>query len=219
MNGTDTQVVLASASPRRAELLEQLRIRFLKVQPDVDESAGPGEQALDLVRRLAVVKAAAVEQLLRSGLPGSGLPGSGLPGSGLPGAGLPVLAADTLVVIDGLALGKPVSRSDALAMLARLSGRAHEVLTAVAVAGPEGIQSEVSRSTVRFRTISADAARRYWATGEPVDKAGAYAIQGIGAVFVDRLEGSYSGVMGLPLAETERLLSEAGVDCWRHRGP
>ena len=209
MNGTDTQVVLASASPRRAELLEQLRIRFLKVQPDVDESAGPGEQALDLVRRLAVVKAAAVEQLLRSGLPGSGLPG----------AGLPVLAADTLVVIDGLALGKPVSRSDALAMLARLSGRAHEVLTAVAVAGPEGIQSEVSRSTVRFRTISADAARRYWATGEPVDKAGAYAIQGIGAVFVDRLEGSYSGVMGLPLAETERLLSEAGVDCWRHRGP
>ena len=209
MNGTDTQVVLASASPRRAELLEQLRIRFLKVQPDVDESAGPGEQALDLVRRLAVVKAAAVEQLLRSGLPGSGLPG----------AGLPVLAADTLVVIDGLALGKPVSRSDALAMLARLSGRAHEVLTAVAVADPEGIQSEVSRSTVRFRTISADAARRYWATGEPVDKAGAYAIQGIGAVFVDRLEGSYSGVMGLPLAETERLLSEAGVDCWRHRGP
>ncbi|TVS17152.1 MAG: septum formation inhibitor Maf [Gammaproteobacteria bacterium] len=204
MSGTDAQIVLASASPRRAELLEQLRIRFLKLAPEVDESAHHGEQPLDLVRRLAVAKAAAVQQLLQSGLPGSGLP---------------VLAADTLVIIDGLALGKPASRGDALAMLARLSDRAHQVLTAVAVAGPERIQSEVSRSTVRFRAISADAAARYWATGEPVDKAGSYAIQGIGAVFVDRLEGSYSGVMGLPLAETERLLSEAGVDCWRHRGP
>lgn len=202
MSATDAQIVLASGSPRRGELLEQIGIRYLKVVPDVDESPRAGETPVNVVRRLAVSKAATGRDMLTS-----------LPG----GVGLPVLAADTLVVIDGTVLGKPVDRQDALAMIGRLSGRTHEVLSAVAVATHAGIQSEVSRSTVRFRVIGAEEAARYWATGEPADKAGSYAIQGIGAVFVDRLEGSYSGVVGLPLAATERLLAAAGVDCWLHR--
>ena len=197
MNDSAAQVVLASASPRRAELLAQLKIRFTRVIPEVDESARPGESVGDLVRRLAWSKAIA--------------------GAELAGVALPVLGADTLVAVDGLPLGKPADRADALAMLALLSGRAHEVLSAVAVVNGGSIQAEVSRSTVVFRPITMVEAARYWDTGEPRDKAGAYAIQGIGSVFVERIEGSYSGVVGLPLLETESLLSAAGVDCWRHR--
>lgn len=202
MSATDAQIVLASASPRRAELLAQIGIRFLRAVPDVDETALDGERPDELVRRLALAKAAAGRALLAT-----------LPGE----PELPVLAADTTVAIDGSALGKPRDRDDGLAMLERLSGRVHEVLSAVAVASRDGIQAEVSHSSVRFRRITAAEAARYWATGEPSDKAGGYAIQGIGAVFVDRLEGSYSGVVGLPLDATERLLIAAGVDCWRHR--
>jgi len=197
MNDSAAQVILASGSPRRAELLTQLKIRFTRVIPDVDESARPGENIADLVRRLALAKASA--------------------GSEQAGVGLPVLGADTLVAVDGTALGKPADRFDALDMLGRLSGRAHEVLSAVAVVGAGSIQAEVSRSTVVFRKISNAEAARYWDSGEPRDKAGAYAIQGLGSIFVERLEGSYSGVVGLPLLETERLLIAAGVDCWRYR--
>lgn len=197
MNDGAAQIILASGSPRRAELLTQLKIRFSRVIPDVDESARPGESVADLVRRLALAKASA--------------------GSDLAGCALPVLGADTLVAVDGVALGKPADRSDALDMLGRLSGRAHEVLSAVAVVAAGSIQAEVSRSTVVFREISAVEAARYWDTGEPRDKAGGYAIQGLGSIFVERMEGSYSGVVGLPLLETERLLIAAGVDCWRHR--
>ncbi len=202
MNLVDAQVVLASRSPRRAELLAQIGIRFLQLVPDVDEAPLDGEAPGDLVSRLAVAKAEAGRSLL-----------AGLPGR----PDLPVLAADTIVAIDGAALGKPRDRLHGLAMLERLSGRVHDVLTAVAVATGAGIQSEVSRSSVRFRRIPAAEAVRYWATGEPGDKAGGYAIQGIGAVFVDRLEGSYSGVVGLPLDATDRLLAAVGVDCWRYR--
>lgn len=197
MNEAAAQIILASGSPRRAELLEQLKIRFMRVLPDVDESARPGEDVVALVERLARAKA--------------------LAGSAMAGTALPVLGADTLVAVDGVALGKPAGRSEALDMLARLSGRAHEVVSAVAVVAGGSIQAAVSRSTVTFRTISEAEAVRYWDTGEPRDKAGAYAIQGVGCVFVEHLEGSYTGVVGLPLLQTERLLAAAGVDCWRHR--
>ena len=197
MTADPAQVVLASASPRRAELLDQLRIRYRQVNPGADEQAWPDEAVDALVLRLAIAKARAGLDLL--------------------GADLPVLGADTLVVQDGQALGKPRDRDAALAMLARLSGRRHEVISAVAVATAAGVQAEVSRSAVTFGVITPAEAARYWATGEPRDKAGGYAIQGIGGAFVRRLEGSYSGVMGLPLAETERLLAAAGVDCWRYR--
>jgi septum formation protein len=199
MQVSAAQVILASGSPRRAELLSQLKICFVRVIPEVDESARPGESVLDLVRRLAVAKAKA--------------------GSEQAGTALPVLGADTLVAVDGVALGKPSDRTDGLAMLGRLAGRAHEVWSAVAVAFDGSIQAEVSRTAVWFRQLSSSEAERYWDTGEPADKAGAYAIQGIGSVFVERIEGSYSGVVGLPLLETERLLAAAGVDCWRHRRP
>lgn len=195
----DVQLLLASASPRRRELLDALGIRFLVRPVDLDETPEPGESAEALVRRLAAAKA-------RTGFERWRPP-------------VPVLGADTVVVDEGLALGKPKDRADALAMLGRLSGRAHEVLTAVAVATEAGVQLTLSRSRVVFRRLAPDEAERYWESGEPVDKAGAYGIQGIGGIFVDRLEGSHSGVVGLPLAETERLLRAAGIDTWRHRVP
>jgi septum formation protein len=121
------------------------------------------------------------------------------------------VAADTAVVLDGRILGKPADRQDALALLGQLSGRTHEVLTAVALRTANGVQSRISRSEVTFRSIAAREAEAYWETGEPSDKAGAYAIQGLGAIFIADLRGSYSGVMGLPLFETAELLCNAGL--------
>ena len=132
-------------------------------------------------------------------------------------AHVPVLAADTAVVLDGDILGKPKDRQDAQAMLGRLSGRTHEVLTAVALRTAQGLNSKVSRNEVTFRRIAAAEARDYWETGEAGDKAGAYAIQGYAAVFIADLRGSYSGVMGLPLYETAELLDQAGVTRWQRR--
>ena len=129
-----------------------------------------------------------------------------------------MLAADTAVVLDGRILGKPRDMKDAISMLLELSGRTHEVLTAVALRTAAGTQLKVSRSRVTFRSIDAAEARDYWATGEPRDKAGAYAIQGCAAVFIADLNGSYSGVMGLPLFETAQLLEAAGVGRWGHDG-
>jgi septum formation protein len=125
-----------------------------------------------------------------------------------------VLGADTAVVLDGEMLGKPRDRDSALAMLARLSGRTHRVLTAVALVGVHGQSLALSTSEVQFRELARDECARYWDSGEPRDKAGAYAIQGLGAVFVSGLRGSYSGVMGLPLYETAGLLAAAGVPYW-----
>ena len=122
-----------------------------------------------------------------------------------------VVGADTAVVLRDQVLGKPRDEADAVAMLLRLSGEAHSVLTGVALRGPHGIQDALSRSIVRFREISRGEAQAYWRSGEPCDKAGAYAVQGIGGVFVERLEGSYSGVVGLPVYETAELLCAAGV--------
>jgi septum formation protein len=190
-------VYLASRSPRRRDLLRQAGIPFRVVDVAVDESVPAGEPAAAYVARLAEAKAAAGWRTVD--------------GSG----GQPVLAADTVVVLGDRILGKPSGREDALAMLQSLSGRTHVVLTAVALCGAAGGACRISRSEVTFRAISAAECRIYWETGEPCDKAGAYAIQGFAAVFIAALNGSYSGVMGLPLFETAELLQVAGVPRWR----
>jgi len=188
-------VYLASASPRRSALLAQIGVPFQLLSVSIDESIASAETPAAYVSRLAEAKADAGRR--QSHVSGS--------------AARPVLAADTAVVIDGEILGKPVDCEDAQRMLRLLSGRTHEVLTAVALATASGIAGRVSRSQVTFRAVSAMEAREYWNTGEPRDKAGGYAIQGRGAVFVADLHGSYSGVMGLPLYETAELLRLASV--------
>jgi septum formation protein len=191
-------IYLASASPRRRELLSQIGVPFQVLTIEVDESIGACEAPLAYVSRLAEAKAQAGRAVcLASAAPLR-----------------PVLAADTAVVIQGEILGKPKDAPDALRMLALLSGRTHEVLTAVAVMTDRGIAARVNSSAVRFREITPAEAREYWDTGEPKDKAGGYAIQGRGAVFVAELHGSYSGVMGLPLFETAELLRAARVPRW-----
>lgn len=186
---------LASGSPRRRELLTQIGVPFSVVSAPIDETPLPDESATAYVERLARAKAAA-----------------GLASVEGPAV---VLGADTAVVLDGRILGKPDNREDALAMLADLSGREHQVLTAVALSDGQRVQSLCVTSKVRFRAISADEAQRYWASGEPADKAGGYAIQGLGAVFVTGLSGSYSAVVGLPLSETADLLGQFGIACWQ----
>ncbi len=185
-------IYLASASPRRRELLQQIGVSFRLVGTELDETACPGEAPAAYVSRLAAAKADA-----------------GWLGRGA--AIAPVLAADTAVVLDGAILGKPRDRGDAEHMLLQLSGRTHEVMTAVAVRSAAGNQIKVSRSWVTFRILDAAEVRAYWDTGEPRDKAGAYAIQGLAAMFIEDLRGSYSGVMGLPLFETAQLLKASGV--------
>jgi septum formation protein len=184
---------LASASPRRRELLAQLVVPHVLAAPDIDETVLAGESPADYVVRMARAKARVVHPH---------------------GAGLPVLAADTTVVIDERICGKPASAEDAIALLLKLSGRSHEVLTAVALAARGEVNHRLSRSEVRFRHLSLTEAIAYWNTGEPRDKAGSYAVQGHGAVFIEHLSGSYSGVMGLPLFETAELLAAAGVSYW-----
>lgn len=193
-------VYLASGSPRRRELLQQIGVPFRVVGAAVHEAIRSGEEPAAYVARLAAAKADLGWERNRDAIDG------------------PVLAADTSVVLDAKILGKPADREDAEAMLRQLSGRTHEVLTAVALRTVNGLRSRISRSEVTFRRIAAAEARAYWETGEPCDKAGAYAIQGRAAVFIAELRGSYSGVMGLPLFETAELLSEPGVWNWQGRG-
>lgn len=187
MNNGCRFLYLASSSPRRRELLEQIGVDYRVVAVAVEETPGDGESAQQFVVRMAVEKACAGQ-------------------AALGGAEVPVLGADTAVVVDGDVLGKPRDRDDALAMLQRLSGRSHRVMTGVALVRGEQIRHRLSVTVVTFRDITADEARAYWDSGEPCDKAGGYAVQGIAAVFISRLEGSYSGVMGLPLFETAELL-------------
>jgi septum formation protein len=194
---SDSFIYLASVSPRRRELLRQIGVTFRVIGAELDETAFQGESALAYVSRLAQAKA-------RVGWERSRDLGTA-----------PVLAADTAVVLDTRILGKPAGLNDAMAMLLELSGRAHEVLTAVALRTTAGLDLVVSHSTVTFRSIDPSEARAYWETGEPSDKAGAYAIQGYAAIFISDLKGSYSGVMGLPLFETAALLKAAGVTCWQ----
>ncbi|MGD8207413.1 MAG: nucleoside triphosphate pyrophosphatase [Thiohalocapsa sp.] len=194
--------LLASRSPRRRELLAQLGLSPAMVSAEVDEDPLPGEAPADYVLRLALAKTQSGRRNAMDSASTGTLDARGRP--------LPVLAADTAVVCDGLILGKPIGADDALAMLRRLSGREHEVLTGVALIG-EREQTALSRTLVRFRPIEAAEAEAYWASGEPRDKAGAYAIQGLGALFVQALQGSYSGVVGLPLFETAALLAQEGI--------
>ena len=181
---------LASTSPRRRELLSALGVKFEVVHVDVEEALLNGESPADMVLRLAVAKAEAAE---------------------IEVGGL-ALGADTAVVVDDEPLGKPLDEADALAMLAKLSGRSHQVLTGVALRGPGGTRTSLSTTDVYFREISRDEALAYWQSGEPHDKAGAYAVQGLGGMFVEHIEGSYSGVVGLPVFETVALLEAAGFD-------
>jgi septum formation protein len=180
-------------SPRRRELLAQIGVPHTVVAAHADETLLAGESPREYVARLARLKATAVRRR---------------------GESLPVLAADTAVVLDGVVYGKPADRAEGLAMLAALAGRTHEVLTAVALASERGVTLRLNSSAVRFRGIGRAEMEAYWDSGEPRDKAGGYAIQGYGAVFVAELSGSYSGVMGLPLLETAELLREAGIGYW-----
>jgi septum formation protein len=197
--GIKPALILASASPRRHQLLVQIGVPHRVVPAHIAEEQQPGEQSDACVERLAVQKARWVwEQSDRT---------------------LPVLGADTAVVIDERMLGKPRHRSEALAMLAQLSGRTHHVLSGIALIAAAGVvQTRLSVSQVRFRPVAEAEAAAYWDSGEMQDKAGGYAIQGRGAVFVAELRGSYTGVMGLPLLETAQLLRAAGVAGWWGEG-
>ena len=182
---------LASASPRRRELLSQLEVPFELILPEVEEQRQPSETAVDYVQRLARDKAIAGAAMAREPLP--------------------VLAGDTIVVLDGDVLEKPTDKADGLAMLRRLSGRSHQVMTAMALAWQDNLEVVLVTTEVSFRPLSDIDIERYWASGEPTDKAGGYGIQGLGGRFVARINGSYSAVVGLPLVETEALLRRGGV--------
>ena len=188
---------LASASPRRRELLASIGFdiaRDIEVMPvDIDETPHDGEAPEPYVMRLARAKALA----------------------GAQGTGLPTLGSDTAVVVDNRILGKPNDREHALDMLSLLSGRSHEVMTAIAVTGPQGMLTTCVTTRVFMRHIEAHEMMAYWASGEPADKAGGYAIQGRAAIFIERIEGSHSAVVGLPLFETAELLMRQGVSLWR----
>ena len=184
---------LASASPRRRQLLDLIGVPHVVTPAAIDETPRPAEPADHYVKRLALEKAEAVWARHQD---------------------LPVLAADTTVVVDDEILAKPESETDARAMLGKLSGRAHLVHTGIAVRSARGAQVGISTTTVAFAVLSAAQIRAYWASGEPQGKAGAYAIQGLGAVFVSNVSGSYTGVMGLPLFETAAMLRTHGVPVW-----
>ena len=189
-------IILASASARRQELLKQIGVDFTVRSQDIDESIRAAEPADDYVMRMANEKAqSALKELKQNNETDGSL----------------IIAADTSVVCDADVLGKPVDEHDAITMLRRLSGREHRVLSAVTMATVSMQRSALSESRVRFREISEAEAKDYYASGEPVGKAGAYAIQGFAAVFVEQLIGSYSGVMGLPLFEVAQLLAEFSV--------
>jgi septum formation protein len=188
---SESHLILASASPRRRELLMQLGISFQVLPVNIDETQHPGESPPDYVKRLAWLKARTACEASADDHP--------------------VLGADTTVELEGALLGKPRDRLEALTMLARLSGREHCVYSGVAVATRQRYAQCVSRTRVCFRTLSADERRAYVESREPLDKAGAYAIQGRAAVFIRELHGSYSGVVGLPLFETAALLRGFGI--------
>ena len=188
-------IYLASQSPRRRELLQQLGVRFAVRPADLPEQPRPGELPQAFVQRMALEKASHVwnnlEEQQRA----------------------PVLGADTVVCIDDRILGKPVDKADAIAMLMRLSGRTHEVMTGVALVSQQHSLC-VNVSQVTFKALDRNEIERYWSTSEPGDKAGSYAIQGYAAAFITHLQGSYSGVMGLPLYETAQLLKEQQIPIW-----
>jgi septum formation protein len=189
---------LASASPRRRQLLELIGVPHVVTPADIDETPQPGEDAGIYVCRLAKDKAIDVHRRH---------------------ADLPVLAADTTVHVDGAILEKPRDEADCIRMLTLLSGREHQVFTGVCVVGGKWPSLGAVRTAVHFRRITSDEMRAYWASGEPQGKAGGYAIQGLGAVFVEKIVGSYTNVMGLPLYETGQTLRGLGIAIWNGRLP
>lgn len=189
------KIYLASASTRRQELLRQLGITFDLLPASIEERPRPAESPNVYVTRVAGAKARAAAQLVHD--------------RGLPVR--PILGADTEVVLDGEILGKPEDARHGRAMLQRLAGRSHDVLTAVVLLADDEVHTALTESRVTFGNISGADIERYWATGEPADKAGGYAIQGRAAAFVTRIEGSYSGIVGLPLYELVQLLRRVGV--------
>jgi septum formation protein len=195
---SSSRFYLASRSPRRRELLTQAGFEYAELPEgaaDVDETPKSGESAADYVLRVAREKAAAGWRAITM--------------HGV--AALPVLTADTTVVLDGAILGKPDNARHAVELLAQLSAREHQVLTAVALANAAGVTTRLSASTVEFRAITPAEIEHYVATGEPLDKAGAYGVQGRAAIFIRAIRGSYSGIMGLPLFETAELLGALGI--------
>jgi septum formation protein len=185
-------LVLASKSPRRAELLRRLGLEFRIVAAEVDESYIDHEMPADHAERLAREKAITIARQESGAL---------------------VIGCDTIVIIDSDVLGKPRDEAEALRMLLRLAGRDHEVITGVAVASGERLYSAIERVRVRFRSLDRSECEAYVATGEPMDKAGAYGIQGFGSALVDSIEGDYFAVVGLPVSRTLQLLNRAG---WRY---
>ena len=188
------QIILASASPRRKELLDQIKVIYNAYPVDLDETPLPDETPLAYVQRLAAEKSAACVAQLKTETP--------------------VLAADTAVVLGRVIMGKPKDQADALAMLTQLSGNTHQVYSAISLRGREHSQAH-SITEVTFRRLTQREILDYWHSGEPVDKAGSYAIQGMGGLFVKSIKGSFSGVVGLPLFETAELLSKQGIELFK----
>lgn len=188
------QIILASASPRRKELLDQINVSCRVYPVDLDETPWPDEAPLDYVQRVAAEKSAACKAQLNTEIP--------------------VLAADTAVILGSVIMGKPKDKADAMDMLTQLSGKTHQVYSAISLRGREHGQA-VSITEVTFRCLTEQEILDYWHSGEPVDKAGSYAIQGRGGVFVESIKGSFSGVVGLPLFETAELLSKQGIELFK----
>lgn len=188
------QIILASASPRRRELLDQIGVRYEVCLVDIDETPKRAEPPLVYVKRVAAEKSAAC--------------------AAITGVAKPVLAADTAVILNGSILGKPLGRDHGVSMLRQLSGTTHHVFSAISLRGSQH-EEAVSITEVTFRKLSDAEIVAYWETGEPDDKAGAYAIQGLGSIFVKTINGSFSGVMGLPLYETAELLAKQGIEILR----
>ncbi len=189
-DSSSVDLILASRSPRRIQLLEQIGARFQVIPADIDESPRPGESVSDYVRRIAIVKSTTVSEQCEGSTP--------------------VLAADTAVYIDKLIIGKPNDEDHAGEMLERLSGRWHDVYSGISITYRDVSVISV-RTRVKFRRIERWEIKEYWLSGEPKDKAGSYAIQGLGGNFVERIDGSYSNVVGLPMVETGDLLDQYGI--------
>ena len=189
-DSSSVDLILASRSPRRIQLLEQIGARFQVIPADIDESPRPGEPVSDYVRRIAIVKSTTVSEQCEGSTP--------------------VLAADTAVSIDKLIIGKPNDEDHAGEMLERLSGRWHDVYSGISITYRDVSVISV-RTRVKFRRIERWEIKEYWLSGEPKDKAGSYAIQGLGGNFVERIDGSYSNVVGLPMVETGDLLDQYGI--------
>ena len=188
------QIILASASPRRKELLDQIKVTYKVYPVDLDESPLPDEMPLNYVQRLAAEKSAVCVSRLATDIP--------------------VLAADTAVILGDVIMGKPKNEAHALALLTQLSGKTHQVYSAVSLRGREHHQA-LSITEVTFRRLTKQEILDYLHSGEPVDKAGSYAIQGMGSIFVESIKGSFSGVVGLPLFETAQLLSKEGIELFK----